>query len=212
MWRHYVYVHRRSSDDKVFYVGKGSSPDRAMDTASRNQYWKNVVAKHGRTVEIVAYFETDALAQQCERDMIAWFGRDALVNMTDGGDGCAGIVMSEEARQKLSEHAKKPRSDAWVRSIRISRKGGGNGGVVKAGDKLPESWKKNIAAKKIGALNPMHGKTGQDHPNSRKVRDTVSGEVFDSVLIASEAHGHKMKTLYNWLSGHRKNPTKLEFA
>lgn len=26
------------------------------------------------------------------------------------------------------------------------------------------------------------------------------------------AHGLKMKTLYNWLSGHRPNPTSLELA
>jgi hypothetical protein len=212
MWRHYVYVHRRASDGKVFYVGKGSSPDRATDTSSRNQYWRRIVAKHGRSLEIVARFETDALAQQCEREMIAWYGRANLANLTDGGDGCAGIIVSAQARQKLSEHAKKPRGDAWVRAIRAARKNGGNGGVVKAGDKLPESWRKNIAATKIGTLNPMHGKTGAAHPNSRKVRDVSTGAVYDSVQIAADALGFKMKTLYNWLSGHRKNPTTLELA
>lgn len=212
MWRHYVYVHRRATDGLVFYVGKGSSPDRATDTASRNQYWQNIVAKHGRTVEVVAHFETDALAQQCERDMIAWYGRQSLANLTDGGDGCAGIVMSQEARCKLSAHAKKPRGEAWVKSIRAARKNGGNGGVVKHGDKLPEAWVKNLAAAKVGTKNPMHGKTGALHPNSRRVRDRDSGAVYDSVQIAADAHGFKMKTLYNWLSGHRPNPTTLELA
>ncbi len=117
-----------------------------------------------------------------------------------------------DARRKLSEHAKKPRGEAWVASMRAARKNGGNGDVVKTGDKLPESWRKNIAAAKIGALNPMHGKTGPAHPNSRKVRDAATGALYDSVLLAAEAHGFKMKTLYNWLSGHRPNPTTLELA
>lgn len=210
--RHYVYVHRRADDGRVFYVGKGSYPGRANERSSRNPHWHAVANKHGLIVEVVLHFVTDALAQQCERDLIAWYGRKNLTNLTDGGDGCAGIVPSAEARAKLSAAAKGPRSDAWVRSMRAARKAGGNGGVVKAGDKLPEQWRKNLAAAKVGAKNPMHGKTGAAHPQSRRVRDAESGEVFDSVLIAATQRGHKMKTLYNWLSGHRPNPTTLEFA
>lgn len=212
MYRHYVYVHRRTDDGRIFYVGKGSHPDRATERSSRNRYWHAIVAKHGLTVEIVARFETDALSQQMERDLIAWYGRANLANLTDGGDGCAGIVPTAEARRKLSEHAKKPRSAAWVASIREARKGGGNGGVVKRGDKLPAEWCASIAATKRGKANPMHGRTGAAHPNSRKVRDRATGAVFDSVLQAADAKGCKMKTLYNWLSGHRPNPTTLEFA
>lgn len=212
MHRFYVYVHRRATDCAVFYVGKGSHPKRMLDQGSRNQHWKRIVAKHGFTAEVVASFETDALSQQCERDLISWYGRGVLANLTDGGDGCAGIVASAETRRKLSDLAKKPRSEAWVLSIRKARKCGGNGGVIKVGDRLPASWRANIAATKIGSRNPMYGVTGADHPNSRMVRDRESGATFDSVKIAAESFGYKMKTLYNWLSGHRKNPTSLEFV
>lgn len=211
MWRHYVYVHRRASDGRVFYVGKGSSRDRAIESSSRNQHWRNVVAKHGRTIEVVARFETDALAQQCERDLIAWFGRSALVNMTDGGDGRAGLIASESTRQKLSAHAKKPRNDAWVKSIRKARAGGGNGGVVKTGDKLPDAWRKNIAATKVGALNPMHGRTGDAHPRSRRVVD-ADGTVYPSVTAAARALGTRMQTLHNMLTGFRPNNSTMRFA
>ena len=68
------------------------------------------------------------------------------------------------------------------------------------------------AATKAGALNPMYGKTGSSHPMSRRVRDRASGVIYDSVKIAADAMGLKMKTLYNWLSGHRPNPTTLELA
>lgn len=220
MWRHYVYLHRKADDGMVFYVGKGTERsrhqkpiyERANERDSRNQHWHRIVAKHGLTVEIVASFVTDLDAQNFERSLIAEYGRDALANLTDGGDGCAGINPSAETRRKLSELAKKPRSAAWVRSIRAARKNGGNGGVVQHGDKLPESWKASIAAAKVGEKNPMYGKTGADHPNSRQVRDTVTEVMYDSVLLAANAKGYKMKTLYNWLSGHRKNPTTLEFA
>lgn len=212
MWRHYVYVHRRASDGRVFYVGKGSHPDRMSERASRNKRWHATAAKHGIVAEHVLSFETDALAQQCERDLIAWYGRANLVNMTDGGDGCAGIVMSEQARRKLSEHAKKPRSEAWVKSIRAARKNGGNGGVVKKGDKLPESWRRSLAAAKMGAMNPMHGRTGESHPRSRKVRDAATGAVYPSITAAAKSLGLSVGLMHNMLTGVNRNTTSLEFA
>lgn len=210
--RHYVYVHRKASNGRVFYVGKGSRLDRAFDTDSRNPRWHATVKKHGLVVEVVLHFETDALAQQCERDLIAWYGRAALANMTDGGDGCAGIVMSAEARRKLSMHAKKPRSEAWVKSIRAARKGGGNGGVVKRGDRLPEQWRQSIAATKVGDKNPMFGRTGSAHPNAKRVRDRATGAVYPSVTAAAKAAGLSMQGLHNMLTGRRVNTSTMELA
>lgn len=209
--RHYVYVHRRASDGRIFYVGKGSNPGRAHATDRRNRYWQAVVAKHGLVVEIVQRFESDALAQQCERDLIAWYGRAALANLTDGGDGCAGLVPSAETRAKLSAQAAKPRTDAWVRSIRAARSGGGNGGVVKHGDRLPEEWRASIAAAKIGERNPMYGRTGAAHHGSRRVVCT-SGVEYPSVTAAAHAAGMRMKTLHNMLTGFRPNSTTMRFA
>lgn len=219
MWRHYVYSHIRADDGSVFYIGKGTIKskhrhqvfDRAHDKDSRNVKWQRIVAKHGFTVQILASCLSDEYAQELERKLIAEYGRANLANLTDGGDGCAGIDPSPEARRKLSEAAKRKRSEAWIKSIRLARQNGGNGGVVKHGDKLPELWRTNIAATKQGSLNPMYGRTGALHPTARKVRDTASGNIYDSVVAAAASHGFKWKTLYNWLSGHRPNPTNLEF-
>lgn len=87
-----------------------------------------------------------------------------------------------------------------------------DGGPGMPGAKDSDAVRRKKAITKMGPLNPMYGKTGAQHPNSRRVRDRSTGIVFDSVLIAAEARGFKMKTLYNWLSGHRPNPTTLEFA
>lgn len=213
MWAHYVYQHRRADDGNVFYVGKGSvnrgQCSRAHERLGRSKWWQRVAAKHGYIVEIVAFFRDEKDALDYERTAIAQHGRQNLVNLTDGGEGCVGLIPGKETRGKLSALAQRPRTDAWVKSMRASRKNGGNGGVVKNGDKLPEAWKANIAAAKIGQKNPMFGKQG---PRARTVLDVESGATYPSVEAAAKAIGMKMKTLYNRLSGHRPNSTTLRFA
>lgn len=223
---YFIYLHRRNDTGEVFYVGKGTRThkkqyERAYVAKKRSSFWSSIVEKAGYSVELVADFfiETDAFSM--ERSLIATHGRrvdgGTLCNLTMGGDGHSGLSPTQETREKLRAAVAGPLHANWGKKLsaetcRKKSESLKNSPLNLRGKKLPDWWKQRIAATKVGTLNPMHGKTGPDHPNSRKVRDTVSGEVFDSVLIASEAHGHKMKTLYNWLSGHRKNPTKLEFA
>lgn len=216
MWRHYVYVHRRADTGQVFYIGKGTARkqfyERAFSLESRNKWWHRIVAKHGLKVEIFASCQADQEAQRIERALIAEHGRGRLVNLTAGGDGSCGLVISEASRQKRSLLAKRPRSAAWVASIKTSRKKTGNCGVVRLGDKLPESWRKAISAGQRGPNNYMRGRTGRQAPYRREVRDGATGHIYQTVSLAADALGLKMKTLYNMLSGHRPNSTSLEFA
>ena len=46
----YVYLHRRKTDNKVFYVGKGTG-DRKDSKSGRTTAWKNIANK-GFTVEV----------------------------------------------------------------------------------------------------------------------------------------------------------------
>ena len=48
----YVYCHRKKTDGKCFYVGKGIGY-RYKNHHNRNNYWKNIVNKHGFTWEIL---------------------------------------------------------------------------------------------------------------------------------------------------------------
>lgn len=215
MWNHYVYFHIRNDTQEVFYVGKGKR-GRAHESKNRSEHWKRIVEKHGYTVFVVASCMTDDDAKELEKDFIAEFGRadlgcGLLINRTDGGEGSVGIIVSQEARKLLSRHASLPRSKAWIDSIRKARKNGGNGGVVKRGDLLDTEWRKNLGLAKLGSKNPMYGKTGKNSHISKKVIDKKTGVLYDSVTIAAENNGYKMKTLYNWLSGFRPNPTSLEF-
>lgn len=217
MWRHCVYLHRKASTGEPFYVGKGRSVERAHVTEKRNTAWQRTVAKHGLIVEVIASCIDDVAAQEIERALIKEIGRrdlglGPLVNLTDGGDGHAGIVASEALRAKRRINSKGPRSDAWVASIRASRKGGGNGGVVKKGDKLPDWWKARIAATKQGADNPMFGRTGARHPNGKPVIDDATGATYPTVTAAARALGIRMQTLHNMLTGFRPNSTQMRLG
>ncbi len=102
----YVYVHRRLSDQVVFYVGKGQK-NRAFDFIRRSNHWKAVARKHGVSVEIVLadVSEREAFEHECE--LIRLYGRKdcglgPLVNKSDGGEGPSGSVHTVESRKARS--------------------------------------------------------------------------------------------------------------
>jgi hypothetical protein len=104
---HYTYIHQTSDTGRIFYIGKGKE-DRAFVKRGRNQYWHNIVNKHGYTAEILAYWNSDAEAIDHEKLLIASF-RDMgykLANITDGGEGLSGHKHSLESRKKMSEALK----------------------------------------------------------------------------------------------------------
>lgn len=99
----YVYLHRRASDNKVFYVGKGKDK-RAYNTCTRNEHWKRVYGKHGLVVEIVFENLSEKEAFSCEIDTILemkYFDYP-LSNKTNGGEGQSGSKQSQETKDKRS--------------------------------------------------------------------------------------------------------------
>lgn len=223
---YFIYLHRRMDTMDVFYIGKGTRTHkaqyvRAYVVKKRSSFWNAIVSKAGYSVELVADFfnEDDAFAK--EKELIEEHGRKCeggtLCNLTTGGEGHSGLPMSDDARAKLSARNTGKGHFNWGKKLsketcKNKSESMKSSPLNLSGKKLPDWWKQKIAATKVRALNPMYGKTGADHPNSRKVRDVANGNMYDSVQIAADATGQKMKTLYNWLSGHRKNPTTLEFA
>lgn len=111
MKKYYVYCHRNPTTGEIFYVGKGTGP-RAYVTQSRGKYWKNYVNKYGIPIVEILYEnleEEESFA--LEKQLIQSLGRrdlgtGILVNTTDGGEGCSGMVHSEETREKLRESRK----------------------------------------------------------------------------------------------------------
>ncbi len=111
MNNYYVYGHYVSGSNEPFYIGKGKE-QRAWVTQHRNFLWKEVVAEHRYEVRIIQdnMNETDALL--LETELIEKYGRidldtGILVNMTEGGNGGMGMLMTEEYRQNLANSARK---------------------------------------------------------------------------------------------------------
>jgi hypothetical protein len=220
-WRFFVYTHIKASNGVVFYVGKGGHSkrakkrdyERAYEPRPSNKHWDRIVKKHGLCVEIVASCRSDAEAQRLEKELIKHYGRldlgaGTLINLTDGGDGHSGIILSEEARRKRSENAKKPRSEKWIAAIRKARKNGGNGGVVKKGDKLPEAWRKAIGKGISGERNGHYG-VG----NPKPVKNIKTGTIYPSIKAAAEGEGLSYARVYSNLEKMPKyNNTDLRFV
>lgn len=119
MNKYYVYVHRRLSDNKPFYVGKGSG-NRALNFTGRNIHWYRVKNKHGIKVEVVFHDLTEDEAFQCEIDVIKefkYFGYP-LVNLTDGGEGPSGLSFTDMQRFNISNALKNKNSKCKDKSIK----------------------------------------------------------------------------------------------
>lgn len=104
MPKFYVYLHCRP-DGTPFYVGKGLYR-RCYDFRSRSNYHKNVVRKCGgqksvRVETVECLNEEEAFYQ--ERIFILLLREQGvrLVNLTDGGEGTSGLVLSEDSRRTI---------------------------------------------------------------------------------------------------------------
>lgn len=120
----YTYIHRKSDDNEIFYVGKGQG-NRCGRASDRNNHWKNIVEKHGFYYEIVARFANEADAFANEIELIAKYRAEgvALANYASGGQGQSGISPTPDVRAKLSAALKgRPWTDsqkaARARSVR----------------------------------------------------------------------------------------------
>jgi len=107
--KHFVYVHMRATDAKVFYVGQGVNS--RYKGGYRGELWKNVARKYGVLIGIVSENLTKEKADNLEIGLIREIGRrdlglGYLVNHTDGGDGGVGMVVSPERRAKQSALSK----------------------------------------------------------------------------------------------------------
>jgi len=133
-----VYEHIRNDNNEVFYVGIGEEEGRAYVKYGRNPHWKNIVNKVGYTVNIIHKDIDWGEAKKIEILLIEKYGRKNLglgnlVNMTDGGEGVFGLIMSEETRQKIGEAKKgntimlgKIHSEETIQKMREAKKGNTN--------------------------------------------------------------------------------------
>ena len=102
----YVYIHRKKSNNKIFYVGKGFG-DRYQTSSGRSLHWHRVVNKYGFTCEVVKDNLQEWYALEFEKELILKYGRldlgeGLLINKTDGGEGKSGYKLTDAQRSTLS--------------------------------------------------------------------------------------------------------------
>lgn len=121
--QYYVYLHRKVSNNEVFYVGKGFGK-RCFSKSDRTLLWKNTVKKHGYTIDIYMENLQEWYAFEIEKELIEKYGKfnegGSLVNFKDGGEGSSGHKHSAETIFKFKEICKL-RGEDW--KLKVSRKG-----------------------------------------------------------------------------------------
>lgn len=224
----YVYLHRRNDTNSVFYVGKGFGK-RAWKKADRNQFWKRVESKHGRSVEIYKQNLTESEAFSLEKDLIRKFGRETLCNLNDGGEGGTrpaessrlkmsqsrkGVKFTEEHKDKLRVAASKHKhTDETKLKLSIINKG-------KVGVKHTDETKRKLSESRKGVVftkehcqKISEGKRGkssrklteQEKENLRKVNigKVVSSETRQKISDANKGKRHSKEALLKITASNR---------
>lgn len=183
--QHYVYIHKRKTNNEVFYVGKGVQ-HRWSVVYNRNNYWKNVARKHGVYCEIVANSLTESEAFILEKKLIEFHGRidqktGTLVNLTKGGDGVCGYIHTPEQCQRKSELGRGRTHTAETRA-KMSK--------VQKGRIASEESKKKLSAYRTGRkLSPETIQAMRPHHDSLQVKVLCveTGIIYDSMVLAAQA-------------------------
>lgn len=221
----YIYRHIRPDTNEVFYIGKGyllskSHSFRAKEKSRRNKWWQNIVAKNNGEYKIEIMYEcaTEKEANEKEIEFINLYGRKdlgngTLVNLTNGGDGSAGIIASKETREKLSKlfggenhpnFGKKLSAEVCLKKSESMKKSPHN----LKGKKLPDWWKDKMRESKLGKNNPMFGKKSHQ---AKAVIDIVTGIEYHSIMEAAKSTKYVFQTVAEMLKNESKNKTNLRF-
>jgi hypothetical protein len=230
----YLYRHIRVDNNVPFYIGIGSDEKfaRAYNKHRRNKKWFNIVAKTDYKVQIVLMDISLDEAKEKEIEFIKLYGRSdkregTLCNLTDGGEGNKGRIVSQEWRKNKSiEQKGRTKTDEFKQKRREYMTGRKmpREGIEKTrqwllanhpmrGKKMTAQARKNISeghkGLMIGEKNPNWGKFGSNSPKAKKVMCTRTNKIWHSVKDAVKELGIPYSTITNQLNGQKKNKTTL---
>jgi hypothetical protein len=155
----YVYCHKKLTDGKCFYIGKGKN-SRYNSKAGRNKYWWNIVNKYGFESEILINNISEQKAFEIESYFCTQIGYENLCNIRTE-KGCGGYTMSESTKKKLSNSLKgKPKSSQTKYKISISNKG----------KKRSEEFKAQVSKRQTG--HPYY----QNPERNKKISSSAVGQ------------------------------------
>jgi len=191
----YVYLHRKATDNSVFYIGKGCKY-RAYEVhkSKRSLYWTRTYKKYGRIVEIVKDNLTEKEALDLEVKLISEYGLENLCNHSTGGESSgSGRVWTEESRRRLSE-SRKGKKQPWSGKHlteegrqRISKSKKGKPAPWAAGENshMKKQEYKDAVIKRCKGV-PRLDMIGSKNKSARAVVCIETGVHFDTMKSAAE--------------------------
>lgn len=230
----YVYEWIRLDTNEPFYVGKGKG-NRWNLMHGRNRYFHNVVNKVGIENIAVSFLHrnlTEREAFLMEKFYIHYYKNSLglpLTNMTDGGDGISGYVMTEENRKKMSNSnarfwqgkklpkemvEKMSKNNYWrgknlpkemKEKISCNRKGKYTGSQNhNFGKPLSDEVKAKISISNSGENNVWYNVRGSNHPAYGRV---PTEEQRRKISEANKGRKHSPETIEKLKDRHgEKNP------
>lgn len=186
----YVYSLIDPRTEQVFYVGRGRG-DRSKDHLRRSVNGKhrnkkvqstiNELQSLGQTHSVEILFSSENQEECFEKEMfyIAFYGRENLCNLTDGGRGSSGRVMSELHRQIL----RRPRSEETRAKMSAAQKGN----KKTLGFKHSPETRAKVSAALKGKASPLRGRHF-----SQEVKSKISAAKKGKPL--SEEHKAKLRS------------------
>lgn len=184
----YVYCHRRKTDGKCFYIGKGSGK-RYKAKESRNPHWWNIANKHDFEAEILVNNISEAKAFELEAEFCKQIGYENLCNVREElGNG--GWSHSEETKQQIS-NALKGRIDSEETKFKKRKSH-----ILGSGDKISKS--------KIGMSYKISKPILQYDLNGNFIKEysrlsDIKFTINKSTSAISECCSGKRKTAYKYI-------------
>lgn len=226
--KYYLYRHIRLDTNEPFYIGIGTkkrwntlaSMYARAYSKKRNKFWHRTVSKTEYKVEILLESDDYSFIMQKEMEFISLYGRKdlgkgTLVNLTDGGEGSLGQIMSEEAIQKsvnnriILKRGKNPAAKKVIDTLTLE--------VFDCATDASEYYgmKKDLFRSFLngGKKNPtyciyLEDYNGEIHyPEkvrvmNKKIINRETGEVYENCRDASE----KLNVAYKCMNSYIRNP------
>lgn len=199
----YKIEHRESGK---IYIGKTA---RTLEERMKEHRWSNelyidrAIRKYGINAFEVSVVEECADSNELNEREIFWIAfynckNPNGYNMTDGGDGGAGHVVSEEAKKKISEfHKGRKKSEKTCKKISESKTG--NCLSKEHRNKIGETIRGHIVSPETRAKKSISCR------NKRAVVCIETGEIFESIAAAAKWVGISRDSIADAIYGRIKS-------
>lgn len=202
----FVYRHIRNDKNVPFYIGIGTHNTksnnqlwkycRAYNKCNRNPIWKKIKNKTTYKVEILVDNLNHIEANNKEIEFIKLYGRidlktGTLANLTNGGDGCQGHIISENQKKKISQSLTgRKYSEEFKLKLSLAHKG------KYTGKDHPMYGKTHTQTTKAKISKTKTGKNkGKNNSRSKEVIDVQTGIVYPCLKEVSNILNIKNQTL-----------------